>query len=195
MPIRSVSQKRTRTRTVLVAAAGSVAPSMGAMIATVPRHVARLRYPPGRVATKRRLPVLKAPPEADPDEPPRPPWQWVGFGTLAVFVVWLPLSWLATVAVTRIEGLEQAPVTRGLVFGAGLALAAMAGGFLVGRWGTTEVGVREAALAGLSAALVATVLAWGTAGFSLGALATVVFAVPPAALGGWLGLKRRPATW
>jgi hypothetical protein len=52
------------------------------------------------------------------------------------------------------------------------------------------VGVREAALAGLAAALVATLLSWRS-GVSAGALATMAIAVPPAALGGYLGLRRR----
>jgi hypothetical protein len=135
--------------------------------------------------------VLKAAPDEGADEPPRPPWQWVGFGALAIFVVWLPLAWVATAATVRLGGLEQAPVARAALFATGLALAALAGGYLVGRWGASGVGVREAALAGLSAALVATVLAWGSAGISVGALVTIVVAVPPAALGGRLGLTRR----
>jgi hypothetical protein len=147
------------------------------------------------VPAKRRLPVLKTASDGEPEEPPRPPWQWVGFGALAIFVVWLPLSWTTTALVARAGGLEQAPVVRALLFGLGLAVAALAGGFLVGRWGTAGVGVREAALAGLAAAIVATGLAWGAAGFSPAALVTVVFAVPPAALGGRAGLKRRPAAW
>jgi hypothetical protein len=148
-----------------------------------------------RVDTKRRLPVLKAPPEEDPDTPPRPPWQWVGFGALGIFVVWLPLTWLTTVLVTRLGGLDGAPVVRALLFGFSLGLAALAGGYLVGRWGTTGVGVREAALAGLAAAIIATVLTWGAAGLSVGALVTAVFAVPPAAVGGRLGMKRRSGAW
>jgi hypothetical protein len=141
--------------------------------------------------TKRRLPVLKTPGEEGADEPPRPPWQWVGFGAVAIFVVWTPLAYLAGLAAMRFDLLERAPVARALVFAPSLLLSAMAGGYLVGRWGTRGVGVREAALAGLAAALVATVLAWGSTGFSLGPLVTVVLAVPAAALGGRLGLKGR----
>ena len=142
---------------------------------------------------KRRLPVLKAPLEETDD--PRPPWQWLGFGALGIFVVWLPLAWATTVLVTRLGGLDEAPVGRMLLFGLSLALASLAGGYLVGRWGTQGVGVREAALAGLAAAIIATALAWGAVGFSLGALLTVVFAVPAAALGGRVGLKKRTGAW
>lgn len=117
----------------------------------------------------------------------------MGFGALAIFVVWLPLSWGATLVVTRLPGVG--PQTGALVFAASLVLAALAGGYLVGRWGPAGVGVREAGLAGLAAALVATVLAWGAAGVSLGALVTLVVAVPPAALGGRLGMKKRAGAW
>lgn len=144
---------------------------------------------------KRRLPVLKSPPAGEEDEPPRPPWQWVGFGALGIFVVWLPLAWLATLGALRMGEGDVSPVARAAPFAISLVLAATAGGYLVGRWGAAGVGVREAALAGLSAALVATVLSWGAAGISVGALVTVVLAVPPAALGGRLGMKRRAGAW
>lgn len=139
---------------------------------------------------KRRLPLVSGGASAAA-EPDRPPWQWIGFGALAIFVVWLPLSWGATVLVLRLGGLDGSPVARAGVFALGLAAAATAGGYLVGRWGAPAVGVRHAALAGLTAALVATMGAWGAAGVSLGALATVVVAVPPATVGGWLGRRRR----
>jgi hypothetical protein len=142
---------------------------------------------------KRRLPLLKDAGDA-PDEPERAPWQWVGFGALAVFAVWVPLAWLSMLAAARIapgEPSAGALAARAAVLAAGLAVSALAGGYLVGRWGTVGVGVREAALAGLVAALAATALAWLTVGVSAGALATVVIAVPPAALGGSLGRRRR----
>jgi len=145
------------------------------------------------VDTKRRLPVLKTPTEGggDDEAPERPPWQWVGFGAVAIFAVWLPLAFLAALAATRLGGVEASLVLALTVSMSSLALAAVAGGFLVGRWGTAGVGVREAALAGLSAGLIAAVLAWGGPGAGAGGLVTVVVAVPFAALGGWLGLRRR----
>jgi hypothetical protein len=79
-----------------------------------------------------------------------------------------------------------------VLFAAGLAVASVAGGFLVGRWGAQKVGVREAALAGLVAALAAAALAWGAAGM-VGAVVTTAIAVPSAALGGRLGHRARPA--
>jgi hypothetical protein len=141
---------------------------------------------------KRRLPVLK---DAGGDEgdAPRAPWQWVGFGALAIIAVWIPLSWLTLLVAIRLgEPARPAAIAaRLLVLAGGLAVAALAGGYLLGRWGTAGVGTREAALAGLVVAVVATALAWGTGGAPLGSLATVVIAVPPAALGARLGLRRR----
>ncbi len=154
---------------------------------------------------KRHLPVLKDPPAED-DGPPRPPWQWVGFGALGIFVVWLPLAWLAGLLALRLRlplgdddpagGVSAA--LQAVPFVASLVLASMAGGYLVGRWGTRGVGVREAALSGLAAALVAA--AMGSAGLPAGLRALVfaaalTVAVPPAALGGRLGLKRRAGAW
>jgi len=140
---------------------------------------------------KRRLPVLKTPGEEGADEPPRPPWQWVGFGAVAIFVVWTPLAYLAGLAGRRLAGLEASVFVSAGIFALSSVLAALAGGYLVGRWGAAGVGVREAALAGLAAALVACVLAWMQGGLSLGPLVTVVLLVPGAALGGRLGLKGR----
>jgi hypothetical protein len=145
---------------------------------------------------KRRLPVIKSTGgdagDADAD-PIRPGWQWVAFGALAIFVVWLPLAWLSTLASLRLEQVASGPALAAGVFlasAAGLAGAALAGGYLIGRWGAPGVGVREASLAGLAAAVLAMLLAWRS-GLSLSALATVAIAVPPAALGGRLGLRRR----
>jgi hypothetical protein len=150
------------------------------------------------VPPKRHLPVLKEPPGDDPDTPPRPPWQWVGFGALGIFVVWLPLAWATTLVVLRLGGPEAPPVTQALLFAASLVLAALAGGYLVGRWGTRGVGVREAALSGLSAGLVAATIASGSLGVPLRLLVAAVavtVAAPPAALGGRLGMKKRSGAW
>jgi hypothetical protein len=147
------------------------------------------------VETKRRLPVLKTPAEHDEEGPARPPWQWVGFGVLAIFVVWLPLAFLAGLAAMKLGGFGGLGASPGLsvaVLASGLAIAATAGGFLVGRWGPPGVGVREAALAGLAAALVASGLSLGAPGALAGAVVTIAVAVPFAALGGRLGLRRRP---
>ena len=146
---------------------------------------------------KRRLPLLPQTLSKGEDQgPPRPPWQWVGFGALGIFVVLLPLAWLAAVAAPRFAGLVFAhdaalPVFWAAPFVTAVAVACLAGGYLVGRWGTSGVGVREAALAGLLAALVAGAFAWGAPGALAGVVATTAVAVPVAALGGKLGLRRR----
>jgi hypothetical protein len=162
------------------------------------------------MAEKRRLPVLKSSSEEGGDEE-RPPWQWVGFGAVAVFVVWLPLSYLAEVARRRAtiawlggaETPEEAAralaamagpdrVKLGLLVfvlhGGALALAAFAGGYLVGRWGE-RTNERIAALAGVAAAVLASVLAWS--GISWVPLVTVVVAALFAWAGGRAGVRRR----
>jgi hypothetical protein len=151
------------------------------------------------VAAKRRLPVLPSGGDADAD-PTRAPWQWVGFGSLAIFVVWVPLSAAASAMTSRMlvpvgsGRFELAPIAirefvglSALAFG----LAAVVGGFVVGRWGGPGVGVREACLAGLAAALVAVTASWLSLGVILSALVVVPFALLFAALGGRLGRSAR----
>jgi hypothetical protein len=159
-------------------------------------HSPALRWP--RVSPKRRLPVLQEPPGDDPDAPSRPPWQWVGFGALGIFVVWLPLAAVTSVFVLGYGGPTVSPAAQGALFAGGLAIAAMAGGYLVGRWGTRGVGTREAALSGLSAAAAAGVFASMGMTVPLRLLMLVVamtVATPPAALGGRLGMKKRSGAW
>jgi hypothetical protein len=151
--------------------------------------------------SKRRLPVLKTPQADAPDEEPRPPWQWVGFGAVAIFVAWLPLSLLVGALAARLaagaEGGTQDDVVRAaltirVAYFVELALGAIGGGFVVGRWGAAGVGVREAALAGLAAGLIAVGVSCASFGVSVGSLVVIVaIAVPAAAIGGWLGLRRR----
>jgi hypothetical protein len=145
---------------------------------------------------KRRLPVLNSP-GAPPDEAVRHPWQWAGFGALAIVTAWIPLAALAGALVARLptgSGGGASPAT-GLVlvglYAGALALGAALGGFLVGRWGTAGVGVREAAFAGLGAAAVAGVVTWVSSGPSAGALLVAAVALPMAALGGRAGLRAR----
>jgi hypothetical protein len=109
----------------------------------------------------------------------------VGFGALAIVVVWLPLAALAlALAGPRLERVAVASI------GAVVA-AAFAGGFLVGKWGGPRAGVREAALAGAAAGLGGVVLSWVSFGIALGSAAVVVIATPAAAIGGTLGVRRR----
>jgi hypothetical protein len=162
--------------------------------------------------TKRRLPVLKS--EGANEDDNRPPWHWVGFGTLLVFGAWLPLAYVASAIETRVlsrfaqassedaiaDAIREAtPHDQArlrflvlLLLTFPLAIGAFTGGFIVGRW-SREAGAREAALAGLVAALVACVLSWIDAGISAAPFAGVALAVPMAALGGWSGVRRRRA--
>jgi hypothetical protein len=150
-----------------------------------------------KVPPKRRLPVLNSPSSEAEEAETRRPWQWVGFGTLAIFTAWIPLAALAGVLAARLPVGEEGPgrVAVGLamvgLYAAALALGAALGGFLVGRWGAAGVGVREAALAGLGAALVACAVTWVSFGPSAGALLVAVVALPMAALGGRAGVRAR----
>jgi tRNA-(ms[2]io[6]A)-hydroxylase len=138
---------------------------------------------------------LPATPEDDADLP-RSPWQWVGFGTLAIFVVWLPLASLSQAAAggacALLKNREDVPMLAVLAGASALSLglASMAGGFLLGKWGARGVGVHAAALSGLAAAGVAALVSWRSFSF---ATSIVVAAIATAfsALGGQLGLRRR----
>jgi hypothetical protein len=150
---------------------------------------------PGR---KRHLPIVKAPAEEDA-APPRPAWQWVGFGALIIFVVWLPLSAIALAVGARLEaigtvtpssaGSASASVLVALLSVSALAIAGMSGGFLVGKWGGTGAPVANAALAGAAASAIAVAGSWVAFGFAPGALLVVPIAVAWASLGGWLGRR------
>jgi peptidoglycan/LPS O-acetylase OafA/YrhL len=151
------------------------------------------------VGGKRRLPLVQAAPEGEGDDgEARRPWQWVGFGAAAAFVTWLPLTALAWAVAQRWgaagqgeEGLALAAAKLVATFAVALAIGSLAGGFVVGRWGPQQVGVREAAFAGLAAAIAAIAVAGASFGFSPGYVLVVVVAVPFAAIGGWRGRRRR----
>jgi tRNA-(ms[2]io[6]A)-hydroxylase len=163
------------------------------------------------VATKHKLPVIQ---EDLADGPARPPYQWVGFGAVAIFVVWLPLAWLfghlagrvsatwlgpmsnaeeAAAAVSRLGAAERLRVSIALLalHGAGLVLASLAGGFLVGRWGG-DAGVREAALSGGLAVAIVAGLSFATEGVSWTPIVALAVAMLASGAGGHMGRKRRP---
>jgi MFS family permease len=176
------------------------------------------------VTERRRLPVIQNAPSASPEpaapqgeETPRPPWHWVGFGTVAIFAGWLPLAYVAgavsarvmaarfgkdasreqvEIAVAAMEASEKARLmaTIALPNVLALALAAFGGGVIVGRFGT-GTGTREAALSGAVAAIVASIMAWAGPSVSSLVAAAVTFAVAIgfAAWGGRLGASRRPS--
>lgn len=155
------------------------------------------------------------------DEPEaRPPWHWVGFGTIATFAVWLPLVYLAQaigkhvfasrfgaspsreevdLAFAAMSAMERfrwtAMQTLPHVFA--FAVSAFAGGLLVGRFGP-GTGAREAALSGLVTALIALAVAWqvvaeGGWGALVSVVLSMVIAVGFASWGGRYGARKRAA--
>lgn len=137
-----------------------------------------------RVKPKRRLPLVPSEEAAADAGPARPSWQWIVFGAFGIFVVWLPVSALGARVARTTAALAAASTL-------GLAVASLAGGLLLGRWGGPGIGVREGALAGLLAALVAILGAGLELGFSPGSLLVGAVAIPLAAAGAALGLRRR----
>jgi tRNA-(ms[2]io[6]A)-hydroxylase len=171
------------------------------------------------MAERRRLPVISnTPPPAPADgaeDEPRPPWHWVGFGTVAIFAAWLPLAYIAGAVSARVMAarfgadasrdaidLALSTMTAGerarlmatvaLPSIVGLAIAAFGGGFVIGRFGP-GTGVREAAMAGGVVAFLASAMAWSGVTSSSLVAATVTFAVAIgfAVWGGRTGTSRR----
>jgi hypothetical protein len=153
------------------------------------------------VANKRRLPVVQNAPENESDEPPRPAWHWVGFGAVAIFIVWLPLAYLASAIGGRLVGdVAFADLSRGarvkvlvtlaMPHALALIVAGVGGGFLVTRFGTGTQR-RDAAFAGLAVGLLALGLTYAQVGVSLAALAVPCLATASAAVGGVLGRPKK----
>jgi tRNA-(ms[2]io[6]A)-hydroxylase len=167
------------------------------------------------MAEKRRLPVLQPKPEnPEDDSEPRPPWHWIGFGVVGIFGAWLPLAALAQAIGLRLARaklgssddldtiharvVELPRGDRAAVWLAllapqvmALALASLAGGFLIGRWGK-RAGVREAAIAGAAVSALAGMLSCSSGGAAWGALAMGLISTSFAALGARFGARRVP---
>ncbi|MBL8606746.1 MAG: hypothetical protein JNL38_05475 [Myxococcales bacterium] len=174
------------------------------------------------MADKKRLPVLNARPPGgvaptqEDDGGPRPGWHWAGFGAVAIFTAWLPLAYaaqwfvlrfvLARFGVSQVTAGELAALVQTLgpearlslgvqmfaPHAVALALAAFAGGFVVGRFGK-GAGPREAAVSGLLTSLVAAGLTCSASGASAVPLVTLLFTVPAAAVGALFGRRRAPS--
>jgi hypothetical protein len=153
---------------------------------------------------KRRLPLVGATGAPDTrgagdDDLQRPAWQWVGFGGAAVLTAWLPLSALVGVLAAKLAsgsgsdtaGAARAGVTIVGLHVVALALASLGGGFVVGRWGGTGVGVTAAGLAGFVAGLVAIAVAWATMGVSGWTFFILAVSLPASAAGGRQGVRAR----
>jgi hypothetical protein len=161
----------------------------------------------------RRLPVLQE--AATPDDG-RPPWHWTLIGTLFALSIWVPLamlsSWIAGRAVHRLVGdgpLDALADHLGTAAGAtraglwfavtavpilSFAVACVASGALVGRFGN-RAAAKEAALGAALAAAMGALLSVIQAGWVFSLVALLVLAPVGAAagwLGGRLGWKRRP---
>lgn len=171
------------------------------------------------MAEKRRLPVLQSPKASsggdDDTGEPRPPWHWVGFGVVIIFAAWLPLSYvggavqrsmlsskfgadaspdqiaIATAAMTPGER-AQLMLSQALPVVFALALAAFAGGVVVGKFGA-GAGPKESARSGAITALIAVAISF--AGFSVATLVStiVIFLVATgfAWWGGRVGIRKK----
>lgn len=185
------------------------------------------------MSERRRLPVIQPTPspkagaaggetsasgEDSEGAAPRPPWHWVGFGTVATFACWLPLAYVAEAIRHRVFASRFGPSPSrdqvDLAFAAmgaeerfrwtlvqtlphvvAFALSAFAGGVLVGRFGA-GAGPREAAASGLVTALLALAVSWraladGGWGALASTLAPLLIAVSSAWWGGRLGARLR----
>jgi hypothetical protein len=166
------------------------------------------------VPPKRRLPILPSSSRGSGDgEEARPPWQWIGFGTAAIFGAWLPLAYIGEGLKARIVrsyvgsalSLEETRSSLAalssrdrtaltaltvLVYVCPFVVGAYVGGFLVGKWGESA-GVREAALAGVSTAVIASALSWASTGVSWAPLIALCLATPASAFGAYAGIRRR----
>jgi len=148
----------------------------------------------------------------------RPPWHWVGFGTIATFACWLPLAYLAEAVRHKVFtsrfGTSPSRADIDLAFAAmsamerfrwtamqtlphviAFALSAFAGGLLVGRFGP-GTGGKEAALSGVVTALVAVGVSWrvvaeGGWGAVVSVVVPLLIAVGFAWWGGRYGARKR----
>jgi hypothetical protein len=154
---------------------------------------------------RRRLPLVSNAATEPAEE--RPPWHWVGFGAVAIFVVWLPLAYAAEAVSRRLVAAklgtaeasfadlprsERLTVLAMLSVPQAIALvvAGLAGGFLVTRFGHGTKR-RDAAFAGLAVGVLALGLTCAEMGSSFAALVVPLLATASAMAGGALGARKR----
>jgi 4-amino-4-deoxy-L-arabinose transferase-like glycosyltransferase len=99
----------------------------------------------------RRLPVIQEPTGEDAA---RPPWHWVLIGAGLLVTLWTPFVIVALAIARRLAGSAVAPLLGAATF----ALASLAAGYLVARFGP-RTRPRHAVFAGLLAALLIWLLA------------------------------------
>jgi hypothetical protein len=143
----------------------------------------------------RRLPVIQQVAGEDADAASRPAWQWILIGSGLLVTIWAPAVALTLLVARKFAG-DDAPgagLAGGLVAGS-FALAALAAGYLVGRFGA-RTRLRHAVFAGLSAALEIWLIALLGAAFSSVLLAVsalvslAALAGAFAAMGAWLSRR------
>jgi len=140
----------------------------------------------------RRLPVIQEPTGEDAEAAARPGWQWALIGSGLLVTIWTPVVAFAFVLFRPKAGLGA------LMAGSTFALAALAAGYLVGRFG-----VRARPRLGVKAGLLAAAEIWALAllGGAFSApfeaiAAFLVLAVVAAAfcgLGPWIARRKKPA--
>ncbi|MBX3125398.1 MAG: hypothetical protein KF718_01705 [Polyangiaceae bacterium] len=157
----------------------------------------------------RRLPVIQNRSSEDDEASARPRSHWIAIAAGLAFTIWLPLvvvaTWLGGVVSATYLGAEPEPARAGtallllaLPIVVSFALACLAAGALVGRFGVRTTR-RDAALAGALTALLASGLAALGDAFDQPTTALAVVALlaavgaGAAALGARLGRPRAPA--
>jgi hypothetical protein len=104
----------------------------------------------------RRLPVIQEPTGEDAEAAARPAWQWVLIGSGLLVTIWTPAVAVVLAVARKIagavtSGAAPGPGLSGALVGLTFALAALAAGYLVGRFGV-KTQRRHAVFAGLLAA-------------------------------------------
>ncbi|HYJ11227.1 MAG TPA: hypothetical protein VEX18_19530 [Polyangiaceae bacterium] len=92
--------------------------------------------------------MIQEPTGEDAEAAARPPWQWVLIGSGLLVTIWTPLVVVALAVARRLT----APVVAPLLVAAAFALASLATGYLVARFGP-RTRPRHVVFAGLLAAL------------------------------------------
>lgn len=129
----------------------------------------------------RRLPVIQEPTGEDAEAAARPGWQWSLIGSGLLVTIWTPVVGL--VLTLARPGPGGAAGLAALTF----SLAALAAGYLVGRFGV-RARPRHAIFAGLLAALEIWLLAWLGGAFTSAALGVRAFLVLALLAAGFCGL-------
>jgi hypothetical protein len=112
----------------------------------------------------RRLPVIQEPVGEDAEAAARPAWQWVLIGSGLLVTIWTPTVGVVIAVARRLAAARPGAPALGsgiaaLLVGTTFALAAVAAGYLVARFGR-RAQLRHTFLAGLSASLEIWGLAW-----------------------------------